>query len=310
MPDFAFAPTENLADLGTAAGKYNQNLAAIRILKDCEAAARAATRHEQEILARYTGWGDGELLRRAFPHGAQHTQAQPAAELQELLTEDELAALRASSLNAHYTSLPVIRAIYAGLLHLGLQQPAGKEKLRVLEPAAGVGHFIGAMPAELQAHSRWAAVELDPLSARITKLLYPATQVYAEGFETANLPPNWFDLVSSNVPFGNYRVFDPTMRVGLSARLHPLLFLCQSPARDPARRRYHVYHLALHAGQTGQPFAGAFGNSRGTAGGGAFAQQRFHRQRRHARRHRFAHLAKAAPTRPVRRKPGRLAGSG
>ena len=127
MPDFAFATTENLADLGTTAAKYNQNLAAIRILKDCEAAARAATRHEQEILARYTGWGDGELLRRAFPNGAQYTQAQPAEELRQLLTDDELAALRASSLNAHYTSLPVIRTIYAGLLHLGLQhQPAGK----------------------------------------------------------------------------------------------------------------------------------------------------------------------------------------
>ena len=182
MPDFAFAPTENLADLGPPAVKYQYNLAALRVLKEAEAAARAATRHEQEILARYTGWGDGELLRRAFPTGAQQPNTPPAAELRQLLTEDELAALRASSLNAHYTSLPVIRAIYAGLLHVGLQhapRPTG-QRLQVLEPAAGVGHFIGAMPPELREKCRWAAVELDPLSARITKLLYPGAQVYAE----------------------------------------------------------------------------------------------------------------------------------
>lgn len=227
MSDFAFAPTETLADLGTSAVKYNRNIAALRVLKELEAVTRAATRHEQEILARYTGWGDGEVLRRAFPHGPQHAHLQPAAELNELLTADEIAALRASSLNAHYTSLPVIRAIYAGLLHLGLQhapRPAG-QRLQVLEPAAGVGHFIGAMPPELREQCRWAAVELDPLSARITKLLYPATQVYAEGFEAANLPPNWFDVVISNVPFGNYRVCDPTLREGyLRACIHDYFF--------------------------------------------------------------------------------------
>jgi SAM-dependent methyltransferase len=227
MPEFAFAATENLADLGSPAVKYQQNLAALRIVHDLQAAGRTvATRHEQEILARYTGWGDGEVLRRAFPQGAQQAAPQPAAELGELLNADEITALRASSLNAHYTGLPLIRAIYAGLLHLGLPHQASEgESLRVLEPAAGVGHFIGAMPPELRERSRWAAVELEPLAARITKLLYPAAQVYAEAFENANLPPDWFDLVVSNVPFGNYRVCDPTLREGyLRASIHDYFF--------------------------------------------------------------------------------------
>lgn len=226
MPDFAFAPTETLVALGTPATKYAHNLAALRVLKEVEAAARHATRHEQEILARYTGWGDGALVRRAFPQGPQHSHTPPAAELRELLNAEEINALRASSLNAHYTSLPIIRAIYNGLQQLGLSpQRAGKEKWRVLEPAAGVGHFIGAMPSALREQCQWAAVELDPLSARITKLLYPSAHLYAEGFESAHFPPNWFDLVISNVPFGNYRVCDPTFREGyLRACIHDYFF--------------------------------------------------------------------------------------
>jgi len=227
MNDFFFALDETLDSLGSTATKYESNLEALRLLKELEAEGRAqATRHEQNILARYTGWGDSTLLKRAFPGGTAAHMA-PAEDLRELVSPEELRALRASSLNAHYTSLPVIRAIYAGLLHLGLHRKcgAGDAHLRVLEPAAGVGHFIGAMPRELKERSEWAAVELDSLSARITKLLYPNARVFAEGFESVNLPGSWFDLCISNVPFGNYKVCDPTFRDHyLRASIHDYYF--------------------------------------------------------------------------------------
>src|SRR5947209_5073422 len=215
MTDFVFDPSNNLEDLGTTVIKYENNLAAIRILKELEAEGRGeATLHEQTILSKYVGWGDSTLLKRAFPHGATSAHLPPAEELKEFLSNEEIKSLRASSLNAHYTAIPVVRAIYAGLLHMGLHRLRRESgvRLRVLEPAAGIGHFIGAMPPELKERSDWAAVELDSLSARITKLLYPSATVYAEGFESANLPPDWFDLVISNVPFGNYKVCDVSFK--------------------------------------------------------------------------------------------------
>lgn len=228
MIDFSFAATDNLDDLGTTVTKYDNNVAALRLLKELEAEERAeATLHEQTILSRYTGWGDSTLLKRAFPNGVS-PYLPPSEELKELLAPDELKALRASSLNAHYTTIPIIRAIYGGLLHTGLHrlhEGAKNTRLRVLEPAAGIGHFIGAMPPELQAASECAAIELDPLSARITKLLYPNVRMFAEGFETASLPANWFDLVISNVPFGNYKVCDPEVREHfLRAAIHDYYF--------------------------------------------------------------------------------------
>jgi N12 class adenine-specific DNA methylase len=227
MSDFSFATDCNLDDLGSTATKYDHNVAALRLLKELEAEGRTeATLHEQTVLSRYTGWGDSTLLKRAFPHGIS-SHLPPSEELKELLTGEELKALRASSLNAHYTSLAVIRAIYAGLDHTGLHRLSEVRgaRLRVLEPAAGIGHFIGAMPKEFRDASEWAAVELDPLSARITKMLYPNAKVFAEGFESANLPSNWFDLVISNVPFGNYKVCDPEVKEHyLRASIHDYFF--------------------------------------------------------------------------------------
>lgn len=228
MTDFVFVPPNNLEDLGTTVTKYENNLAALRILKELEAEGRGeATLHEQTILSKYVGWGDSTLLRRAFPNGAASSQLPPAAELKELLSDEEIRALRASSLNAHYTAIPVIRAMYAGLLYVGLHRLRRENgaRLRVLEPAVGIGHFIGAMPPELKERSDWVAVELDSLSARITKLLYPSATVYAEGFESANLPPDWFDLVISNVPFGNYKVCDVSFKEPyLHAAIHDYYF--------------------------------------------------------------------------------------
>ncbi|MDQ3257952.1 MAG: class I SAM-dependent methyltransferase [Acidobacteriota bacterium] len=230
MADFAFATGDDLTDLGGAAAKYDANLTALSILRELEAENRIeAIAHEQSQLARYTGWGDSELIKRAFPNGTYSTSL-PAEDLAAVTTPEEQRALRASSINAHYTAIPVIRAIYRGLLHLGLAHVAsgqgrGRRCLRVLEPAAGVGHFIGAMPEELKNKSECAAVELDPLSARITKLLYPSAQMFAEGFESAELPANWFDLVISNVPFGNYKVCDRDVSEHyLRASIHDYFF--------------------------------------------------------------------------------------
>jgi N12 class adenine-specific DNA methylase len=227
MMDFSFASGDNLDDLGTTSTKYENNINALRILKELEAENRSeATLHEQTVLSHYTGWGDGTVLKRAFPNGVS-PHLPPSEELKELLTVEEIKALRASSLNAHYTAIPVIRAIYAGLCHAGLHLLPEFQgvRLRVLEPAAGIGHFIGAMPKELRDVSDWAAVELDTLSARITRLLYPGARVFAEGFEAANLPPAWFDLVISNVPFSNYKVCDTQVREHyLRASIHDYYF--------------------------------------------------------------------------------------
>ena len=209
--DYSFAADETLSLLNGAAGRFALNVKAIQLLKRLEAENRppgSLTSDEQISLTYYSGWGDTEVLNRAFPRGA-YSWAEPCDELKGLLTEEETESLRASTLNAHYTRLDVIRAIYAALEHLGL---AARGKLRVLEPAAGIGHFLGAMPATLAAGAERAAVELDSITARILERLYPATRVFACGLETAQLPKGYFDLIISNVPFGDYAIHDPAIK--------------------------------------------------------------------------------------------------
>ena len=222
--DFRFALDEDLSELGGAASRFQHNVAAITLLKQLEAEAREPTnlsREEQIMLARYTGWGDTEVLNRAFPNGA-YSYARPCDELAGVLTEDEIKGLLSSTLNAHYTSLPVIRAIYAALEQSGI----GKlSRLRVLEPAAGIGHFFGAMPEVLAKISERVAVEMDDLTARILRRLYPQARVFNQSFETTALPQNYFDLVISNVPFGNYAVHDPLIKQSyLKAAIHDYFF--------------------------------------------------------------------------------------
>ncbi len=200
--DFSFASDEMLGSLGGAASRFTHNVAAIKLLNQLEAENRPSgtlAGNEQRILSHYSGWGDTEVLNRAFPRGA-YSWAEPCDEFKRLLTEEETESLRASTLNAQYTRLDIIRAIYAAIEHLGL---AAWGKLRVLEPAAGVGHFLGAMPASLKGGAERAAIELDSITARILAQLYPATRVFACGLETAQLPKDYFDLIISNVPFGD-----------------------------------------------------------------------------------------------------------
>ncbi len=189
--DFRFAPADDLADLGGPASRFNHNIAAIKLLKSLEAEGRAhgdLRPDENRTLARYSGWGDSEVIDRLFPNGA-YPRAPIHPELAGILTNDEREKIAASALNAHYTALPIIGAIYEALDHLGI---GALSSLRVLEPAAGIGHFFGAMPAEITAKSEQVAVELDSITARILQYLYPRVKVFNQGFEAAILPNDYY----------------------------------------------------------------------------------------------------------------------
>ena len=209
--DFAFDSGEKLDCLGGPKQRFLSNLAAIVLLKRLEAEGRPPgnlTPDEQLTLTRYSGWGDTEVFNHTFTQ-ISGREAEPCGKLKGLLTGEEIASLRASTLNAHYTRLDVIRAIYEAIERLGL---AAWGKLRILEPAAGIGHFLGAMPATLAAGAERVAIELDSITARILARLYPATRVFASGFEKVRLPRDYFDLIVSNVPFANVPVHDPETR--------------------------------------------------------------------------------------------------
>lgn len=166
-----------------------------------ESEHRAATAEDKAVLIRYVGWGG---MPQAFAEPKEVPQwAAEQAELKALLTPEEYTAARASTLNAHYTPPSVIRAMYAGLARLGFRGG------RILEPACGLGHFLGFMPPEMHGKSQLTAVELDGLTARLARTLYPDTDLRAEGFESALLATNSFDLAVSNIPFGDYRPHDP-----------------------------------------------------------------------------------------------------
>lgn len=190
---------------GGAKAKFRANMDAITTLKRIEAEGGAATVEEQEILSRYVGWG-------AIPDAFDENKgdwAKEYAEMKAALTPEEYEAARGSTLNAHYTSPTVIRAIYDALGNMGF------EGGRILEPSMGVGNFFGLLP-ESMANSQLYGVELDSITGRIARQLYPEAEITVAGFETTNRP-GFFDLAVGNVPFGNYQVFDPEYnRLGFS----------------------------------------------------------------------------------------------
>ena len=196
--------------------KARDNIAAIRTLKAIEAAGRAATDDEKSILARYTGWG---AMASAFSPYPPQDWRQTGAELRELLTPEEYAVARASTPNAHFTSPLVITAMWDALQRLGL--PAGAQ---ILEPSIGVGNFFGLMPDALMPGSRRTGVELDSLTARIARTLYPDSTIFAKGFEETVLPDNYFDAAIGNVPFGNFSVHDPAYKPVLTRAIHDYFF--------------------------------------------------------------------------------------
>lgn len=178
-------------------------MAAIRTLRALHAESREATAEERAVIARYVGWGGLPQVFATPQDAPQWTKEQD--ELSKLLEPDELASARATVLNAHYTSPTVIRAMYAALDRFGFTGG------RILEPACGLGHFFGVMPEGMADRSELTGIEIDPLTARLAKTLYPDADIRSQAFENATLPTNRFDLVVSNVPFGDYAPFDPKL---------------------------------------------------------------------------------------------------
>lgn len=182
---------------GGAKTKYGFNVAAIRTLKQIEAENRLATRAEQETLSRYVGWGG---IPQAFD-GENDKWTKEYAELKGLLTPEEYGKARASTLNAHYTSPTVIKAIYDTVERMGFQTG------NILEPACGIGNFFGMLPESMQG-SKLYGVELDSITGRIAQQLYQDADIRITGFEKTGTPDALFDLAIGNVPFGNYKVPD------------------------------------------------------------------------------------------------------
>ena len=177
--------------------KFKANMEAIRLLKNLEKENRFATPQEQEVLSRYTGWGG---IQNAFDKDDEKW-TEEYQELVDTLTREEYEAARESTLNAFYTPPTVIQAIYAVLGQMGF------EKGNLLEPSMGIGNFFGMLPERMQ-ESRLYGVELDSLTGRIAKQLYPDADIKITGFEKADYPDNFFDVVVGNVPFGGYKVGD------------------------------------------------------------------------------------------------------
>lgn len=187
-------------DLGAGGQKtkYQNNVAAIRLLKDLEAQGRSATPEEQEILSRYVGWGG---IPQAFDE-TNEKWASEYAELKTLLTPEEYASARGSTLNAHFTSPTVIEGMYQALEQMGVHPDT------VLEPAMGVGNFFGLLPESMR-NATLMGVELDSITGRLAKQLYPQANITVDGFERVNLLDNSIDLAVGNVPFGSYKLADP-----------------------------------------------------------------------------------------------------
>ena len=191
-----FHITDDDLGIGGPKQKYARNIEAIRTLFQLEQEHRGATAEEQQVLSQYVGWGG---LADAFDPG-KDSWAKEYAELKGLLSEEEYAAARSSTLNAHYTSPVVIRSIYEAVEKMGFQSG------NILEPSMGIGNFFGMLPSGM-ADSRLYGVELDSITGRIAKKLYPQADITVAGFETTDRR-DFYDLAVGNVPFGQYKVND------------------------------------------------------------------------------------------------------
>ena len=193
----SFNEAENTGKGFAPKEKFRQNVEAIRTLERIEGERRTATPEEQEVLAKYVGWGG---LADAFD-SSKANWANEYQELKSLLSPEEYASARESTLNAHYTSPVIIQAIYDAVGKMGFTRG------NVLDPAAGIGNFYGCLPEEMQG-SRLYGAELDGITGRIAKQLYPHADIQITGFENTSYPNDFFDVAVGNVPFGQYKVSD------------------------------------------------------------------------------------------------------
>jgi predicted O-methyltransferase YrrM len=179
--------------------KFSQNLKAIEILRALDAENRPASPDEKALLVKYVGWG---AMPQVFDVDST-TWHREQIQLSEILSDEEHRSARATTLNAHYTAPVVIRSMYEAAQRFGFKGG------QILEPASGIGHFIGLMPEAMLKNSAITGIEIDPLTARIAKALYPDADIREQPFEKSKLLDDAFDLAISNVPFGDYTVHDP-----------------------------------------------------------------------------------------------------
>ena len=199
--------------IGSLKQKCRDNIAAIEQLKRLETEVHPATREEKQVLVRYVGWGG---LPQVFDSMNEEWQEQ-RQQLESLLTPEELESARATTLNAHYTAPVIIKAMYAALERFGFEHG------RILEPACGLGHFIGLMPEAMHSRSQITGIEIDSITARLAKTLYPDADIRHQAFEEAKLPDSFYDVAISNIPFGDYKPFDPRLK-GWKFVIHDYFF--------------------------------------------------------------------------------------
>ena len=252
---------------GGAKVKFQRNMEAIHLLHRLEAGQRMATPQEQSVLSRYVGWGG---LADAFDP-EKVAWAREYRELSAALTPQEYEAARASTLNAHYTSPVVIRAMYDAVAQMGFTGG------NILEPSMGVGNFFGLLPESMQ-DSRLYGVELDSITGRIARQLYPKAHITVAGFETTDRR-DFFDLAIGNVPFGNYKVNDRAYnKLGFSIHNY---FFAKTLDQVRPRRRNRLCDFPLHDGSAVPRGAPIHRTARRTAGRDPAAEQRLSRQRGH-----------------------------
>jgi N12 class adenine-specific DNA methylase/prefoldin subunit 5 len=198
LNNYRITEADRLGD-GGPKQKFQQNLKAIKTLRTLDAEERPATDEEKAALVKYVGWG---AMPQVFDVDSTDWHKEQI-QLSEILSDEEHRSARATTLNAHYTAPTVIGAMYRAAGRFGFTGG------RVLEPACGIGHFVGLMPGEMLRRSMVTGIEIDPLTARIAKALYPDTDIRAQPFEQTKLADGFYDLAISNVPFGDYTVHDP-----------------------------------------------------------------------------------------------------
>jgi N12 class adenine-specific DNA methylase len=229
---------------GGAKTKARNNIAAIKLLKSLELETTAAEAREQAILAQYIGWGG---IPQIFNPTPDSDWVDLAAQLREILEPAEYNSAFESVLNAHYTSPTVIREIYTGLEHLGFTGG------RILEPSMGVGNFLGLLPEEIERRSEVIGIELDSITGRIAKQLYPNHDIYVQGFEKTALPNDYFDLAISNVPFGDYKISDPEYN-NLDLKIHNYFFARSLDRVRPGGLVCFVTSTGTMQSQSGESF--------------------------------------------------------
>ena len=197
-------PLPTTAEERSAARRFDYNIEALRLSSELREEGRPATSEEKAVLARFSGFGDS-AFNPAFARRAEGIWARRREALQELTTDQDFEAIEESRRNANFTSPAVVSAMWTGLEKMGL---GNLERIRALEPSAGSGRFLGGQPDDMARKTQWTAVELDPSTATLLHQTYPQAQVYAAGFEVAPVQDEGYDVAISNVPFGNYGVFD------------------------------------------------------------------------------------------------------